>query len=113
MNRTASTPSLIDPLALSRGIHEYENRSLVAVNDHEVRMSVMTAPYVWHFHPDSDETFLVVDGELLIEFEDRSVALRPGQLLTVPKGVLHRTQPVGPRSVNITFEKSGASTIVQ
>lgn len=107
-------PTVIDLLSLSRGIRDaYENRPLTAVNDHEVRMSVMTHPYVWHSHPDSDETFLVVDGELLIEFEDTSVTLHPGQLLTVPRGVLHRTQPVGERSVNVTFEKSGASTIFQ
>jgi mannose-6-phosphate isomerase-like protein (cupin superfamily) len=80
------------------------------VNDHEVRMSVMTAPFGWHAHPDSDETFLVVDGRLAIDFEDSSIELAPGQMLTVPRGVLHRTRPVGARSVNLTFEKSGAAT---
>ncbi|MBA3668018.1 MAG: cupin domain-containing protein [Sphingomonas sp.] len=105
-------PAVIDPLQLSRSIgDDYNNRSLAQLNDHEVRMSVMTSPYVWHYHPDSDETFLVVAGELLIEFYDGSVTLRAGQLLTIPKGMPHRTQPIGERSVNLTIEKTGAQTI--
>jgi len=98
-------------MALSRAIDgSYENRALAQVNDHEVRMSVMTEPFGWHLHPDSDETFLVVEGGLAIDFENSSVELAPGQMLTVPRGMLHRTRPVGKRSVNLTFEKSGAAT---
>lgn len=89
----------------------YDNHEIAAVNDHVVRIAVMTEPYHWHSHPNSDESFLVIDGELEIEFEDGILRLEPGQLVTVPKGVRHRTRPVGPRSVNITFE-SGASQSV-
>ena len=67
---------ILDPLALSRTIRaDYDNHALMQVNDHEVRLSVMTAPYPWHLHPDSDETFMTVDGDLIIEFEDGSVQL--------------------------------------
>jgi mannose-6-phosphate isomerase-like protein (cupin superfamily) len=104
--------SILNPLALSAAIgDDYHNRQIATVNDHEVRMSVMTAGFPWHAHPDSDETFLVVDGELVIEFEDREVVLAKGDLLTVPKGVVHRTRPLGARSVNLTFEKSDAATV--
>ena len=52
----------IDPLALSRDVTEpYRNVSLATVNDHEIRMSVMTSQFRWHRHPDSDETFYGVD----------------------------------------------------
>ncbi len=102
----------IDPLVLSRAVTAaYKNMSLGDVNDHEIRMSVMTEQFRWHRHPDSDETFVAVDGQLLIEFEDREVVLRAGQLVTVPAGALHRTRPVGERSVNLTFERRGAKTI--
>jgi len=102
---------ILDPLALSRAITaSYDNRPLTEVNDHEVRMGVMTEPYGWHRHPDSDETFLTVDGDLIIEFEEGPVRLAPGQMLTVPRGTLHRTRPAGARSVNLTFEKTGAAT---
>ncbi len=88
----------------------YDNHSLTQVNDHEVRISTMTEAYDWHCHPDSDEVFLSVEGGLYLDFDDRTVQLMPGQMLTVARGVRHRTRPVGERSVNLTFEKSGART---
>jgi mannose-6-phosphate isomerase-like protein (cupin superfamily) len=104
----------VDPLALSREITEpYHNVSLDQVNDHEIRMSVMTSQFRWHRHPDSDETFYGVDGELIIEFPDHEVVVRPGQFVTVPAGTLHRTRPAGERSVNLTFERIGAQTIFE
>lgn len=102
----------VDPLQLSSDVQQaYHNRRIASFNDHEIRMSVMTHGFPWHHHPDSDETFYAVDGDLIIEFADREVTLQPGQFLTVPKGVRHRTRPGGARSVNLTFEKLGAETI--
>ena len=89
----------------------YENRAVTAVNDHVVRLSVMTEPFRWHHHPNSDETFLCVDGRLRLELQGRQVILEPGDLLTVPAGVAHRTSPVGERSVNITVEHAALVTI--
>ena len=103
-----------DPLALSRAVADsYHNVALAQVNNHEIRMSVMTGQFCWHRHPDSDESFLGVDGELIIELEDRDFRVGPGQLVTVPAGVLHRTRPAGERSVNLTFERSGAETVFE
>ena len=60
-------PVPLDPLLLSRAVDQpYHNRRLTAVNDHEIRMSVMSHGYPWHHHPDSDETFVTVEGELII-----------------------------------------------
>jgi mannose-6-phosphate isomerase-like protein (cupin superfamily) len=89
----------------------YDNHPIASINDHVVRISVMTQPYFWHLHPNSDETFLVIEGRLKIEFEEGALELGPGQLLTVPRGLRHRTSPVGDRSVNITFEAADAETI--
>jgi mannose-6-phosphate isomerase-like protein (cupin superfamily) len=106
--------ALVDPLAISRAVTEaYRNVSLGEVNDHEIRMSVMTEQFRWHRHPDSDETFVGVDGELIIQFEDSEAVLKPGQLVTVPAGTLHRTRPAGERSVNLTFERAGAETVFE
>ena len=88
----------------------YDNHSIAQVNDHEVRISTMTEAYHWHCHPDSDECFLAVEGGLLIDFDDRTVELRPGQMITVSRGVRHRTRPVGERSVNVTFERVDAGS---
>ena len=77
----------IDPLSLSRRISDqYSNQLLGRVNDHEIRMSVMTEQYRWHQHPDSDETFFGVDGELIIEFDGRQIIVQPGHFVTVPAG---------------------------
>ncbi|WP_250516233.1 cupin domain-containing protein [Caballeronia sp. INDeC2] len=89
----------------------YMNRIIATANDHDVHISVMDAPYPWHFHPNSDETFVAVEGTLVIEFEEGAVELRSGQLLTVPAGKPHCTRPGGTRSVNLTFEKKDAQTV--
>lgn len=91
---------------------EYDNHPIAAINDHVVRVSIMTEPYPWHFHPNSDEIFLVVEGKLVIEFENGLRELSPGQLLTVPSGTRHRTRPAGSRSVNITFESAQTETVM-
>ena len=86
---------VINPLRESRSIEEsYCNRRLAAANDHEIRMSVMTSGFEWHSHPNSDEIFFVIEGELVIELQDQQVRLGAGDLFTVPKGVVHRTRPV-------------------
>ncbi|MFL9911130.1 cupin domain-containing protein [Paraburkholderia sp. RL17-337-BIB-A] len=89
----------------------YSNQVLTSVNDHDVHISVMDAPYFWHLHPNSDETFFVVEGALALDFDDGSVELHAGQLLTVPAGTRHRTRPLGARSVNLTVEKANAATV--
>jgi len=89
---------------------EYDNHPLAHVNDHVVRISTMTQPYHWHSHPNSDETFLAVEGGLIIEFEQGEIQLAPGQMTTVSRGVRHRTRPLGRRSVNLTFEAADAKT---
>ena len=103
-----------NPLQLSRSIEPYDNRRLASVNDHEIRMSVMEGQYRWHAHPDSDETFLSVDGELLIELEGGgNIVLRPGDMFTVPAGVVHRTSALTAKSVNLTFERMKSRTVFQ
>jgi mannose-6-phosphate isomerase-like protein (cupin superfamily) len=84
----------------------YDNHSIARVNDHEIRISTMTEAYHWHCHPDSDESFLALEGGLFIDFDDRTIELLPGNMITVPRGVRHRTKPIGERSVNLTFERA-------
>lgn len=90
---------------------EYENIMLAKVNDHVVRIGMMTGPYFWHLHPDSDETFLGLEGSVILELPDRRIELGPGQMFTVPMGIAHRTSPAGARSVNLTIESARATTV--
>lgn len=99
-------------LALAAGFAApYENRVVASVNDHVVRLSVMTEPFRWHLHPNSDETFLCLEGRLRLETDRGVVVLGPGDLATVTAGAAHRTSPAGPRSVNITLERADLETV--
>lgn len=97
-------------LAAAEVTDAYANFVLTTVDDHVVRMSVMTEPFYWHRHPGADETFLVLEGIVLLETASERIELRPGQLYTVPGGLAHVTSPVTARSVNITLEKMGMTT---
>ncbi|MCF0064289.1 cupin domain-containing protein [Dyadobacter chenwenxiniae] len=89
----------------------YANVPLNLVNDHIIRISIMTEPFYWHYHPNSDESFLCLEGVLVIDLEGESIELHPGQLFTIPRNVLHKTSPKGGRSVNLTFELEGMETV--
>lgn len=89
----------------------YANFSVANVNDHVVKLSVMTESYYWHYHPNSDETFMTIEGVLVIDLETETIELGTGQLLTIPKNVVHRTRPKGERSVNITVEHGQIETV--
>lgn len=89
----------------------YANFPLTHVNDHVIRVSIMTEPFYWHMHPNSDESFLVVEGSIFIDLEDKTIELFPGQFFTVPKTIKHRTRPNGERSINLTFELQNMETV--
>lgn len=88
----------------TKNIREYTNFVLNEINDHVLRVAVIDGEFHWHKHEDSDEMFIVMEGELLIDFEDDTVALLPGDVYTIPRNVMHRTRSRG-RTVNLCFEK--------
>jgi len=59
-------------------------------NDNEVRLVKTEGEWIWHKHDETDELFLIVDGELDMDFRDRTMTVGPGELLIVPRGVEHR-----------------------
>jgi mannose-6-phosphate isomerase-like protein (cupin superfamily) len=81
-----------DVLAEADAVTEtWLNQTLTTVNDAVVRLGVVEGEFHWHKHDEEDEFFYVVRGELEIEIEGREPAiLRPGQAITIPKGVSHR-----------------------
>ena len=60
------------------------------VNGHEIMLVKAEGEFVWHSHENSDDFFLVIEGELDIELRDRTVCLGPGELFVVPRGIEHR-----------------------
>jgi mannose-6-phosphate isomerase-like protein (cupin superfamily) len=68
------------------------NQTLTRVNDSVVRLGIVEGEYHWHKHDNDDEFFFVLDGQLMVDLEDRTIELNPNQGVTVPKGVVHRTR---------------------
>jgi mannose-6-phosphate isomerase-like protein (cupin superfamily) len=68
----------------------WQPRVVAELNDYQFKVVRLAGDFVWHSHPDTDEAFIVIDGELRIDFRDGAVTLRPGELYVVPKGVEHK-----------------------
>ena len=86
--------------------HPWFNQTLCKVNDSVVRVGIIAGEYHWHKHDNDDEFFLTVEGQLLIDLEDKTVELNPGQAFVIPRGVVHRTRaPL--RTVILMVENAG------
>ncbi len=68
------------------------NQTLTRVNDSVVRIGIVQGEYHWHKHEHDDEFFFVLEGQLLVDLEDRTIELNPQQGVTISKGVVHRTR---------------------
>ena len=100
------------PAALAQIHEQWQPHRLVSVNDHDVKIAKISGEFVWHAHPDSDELFVVISGELTIRLRDgdhdREVVLRPLETFVVPRGVEHcPTTPDGVETVIVMVEKKG------
>jgi mannose-6-phosphate isomerase-like protein (cupin superfamily) len=65
-------------------------RVVAELNDYQFKIVRIEGDFVWHDHPETDEAFLVLDGELRIDFRDGAVLLGPGEMFIVPRGVEHK-----------------------
>jgi len=86
--------------------YKWYNQTLCQVNGSVVRLGVIEGEYHWHKHDEEDEFFYVVEGQLLIDLEERTVELAPQQGFVVPKGVVHRTRAPR-RTVILMVENAG------
>jgi mannose-6-phosphate isomerase-like protein (cupin superfamily) len=71
---------------------DWKNFPICEINDHLVRLSVIQKDFHWHKHEKSDEFFFVIEGELYVDFEDKTETLASGQMIKVAKNILHRTR---------------------
>jgi mannose-6-phosphate isomerase-like protein (cupin superfamily) len=70
---------------------EHWSPKIVArMNDYEFKLAKLEGEFVWHSHAETDEAFIVVDGEMTLHFRDGDVRLRAGEMFVVPKGVEHK-----------------------
>ncbi|SHH63787.1 Mannose-6-phosphate isomerase, cupin superfamily [Massilia sp. CF038] len=69
----------------------WQPRTVALFNGHDIMVAKLRGKYHWHVHPDTDDFFLVLEGDLQIDLEDGStVSLKPGQVYIVPRGIRHR-----------------------
>lgn len=78
---------------------QWQPKVVAEMNDYQFKIVRLEGDFVWHSHSDTDETFLVLDGALRIDFRDGAVDLKAGDLFVVPKGKEHK--PFAAREVKV------------
>ena len=100
-------------------IEEHWTPQVIAeMNDYQFKVVKLKGDFIWHDHSETDETFLVIEGSLRIDFPDGSVTIGPGELFVVPKGVRHKPFAqeeykvllIEPRGVRNTGREGGERT---
>ena len=69
---------------------QWSPKVIAEMNDYQFKLVRLEGEFVWHQHQDTDETFIVLEGELNIDLESGPVILREGEMLVIPKGMRHR-----------------------
>ena len=96
----------------------YAPRVVAEMNDYQFKLVKLLGEFTWHSHDHTDEVFIVVQGQMRIEFRDSTLELKTGEMFVVPKGVEHKpvaerechVMLVEPRGVVNTGEAGGALT---
>jgi mannose-6-phosphate isomerase-like protein (cupin superfamily) len=97
---------------------QWQPKVIAEMNDYQFKVVKIQGDFVWHSHQDTDETFLVIDGDLRIDFRDGAVHLSAGEMFVVPKGVEHKPYAehevkmllIEPRGVPNTGDQGGERT---
>ncbi len=97
---------------------QWTPKVVAEMNDYQFKIVKLKGDFVWHDHPETDETFFIIEGELRIDFRDGEVTLSEGELFVVPKGVEHKPYAEGevkvmliePRGVLNTGQEGGERT---
>jgi mannose-6-phosphate isomerase-like protein (cupin superfamily) len=96
----------------------WQPRVVAEMNYYQFKLVRIEGDFIWHDHPDTDETFIVLEGTLRIDFRDGSVHVGPGEMFVVPKGVQHkpfaekevRMMLIEPRGTLNTGQEGGERT---
>jgi mannose-6-phosphate isomerase-like protein (cupin superfamily) len=97
---------------------QWAPRVIAEMNDYQFKVVKLEGDFIWHSHQDTDETFIVLEGELRIDFRDGAVQIAAGELFVVPKAAEHKPYAekevklmlIEPRGVLNTGEAGGERT---
>jgi mannose-6-phosphate isomerase-like protein (cupin superfamily) len=78
---------------------QWQPKVIAEMNDYQFKIVKLQGDFIWHEHRDTDETFIVLEGDLRIDFRDGAVHLSTGEMFVVPKGVEHK--PYAEREVKL------------
>ncbi|WP_407364666.1 cupin domain-containing protein (plasmid) [Pseudomonas luteola] len=103
---------------LSLVSEQWSPRVVAEMNSYQFKVVRIQGDFIWHSHPETDETFLVLEGTLRIDFRDGSVTLKASELYVVPRGVEHKPYTeeevklllIEPRGVLNTGQERGERT---
>jgi mannose-6-phosphate isomerase-like protein (cupin superfamily) len=98
---------------------DYAVRLVAKMNNYDFRIVKFKGDFVWHSHPETDETFIVMEGMLVVNFRDRKLEIRAGEMIVMPKGVEHKPSSengykailIEPEGVSNTGDVRGGITI--
>ena len=104
---------------LSKFTKHWSPRIIAEMNDYQFKLAKIKGEFVWHDHKHTDETFIVIEGEMTLKFRDNEVKLSEGEMYVVPKGVEHKPYAeneckilvVEPKGVVNTGDSGGELTI--
>ena len=96
----------------------WKPKVIAEMNDYQFKVVKLQGDFIWHDHKDTDETFIVLEGTLRIDFRDGSVQIAAGEMYVVPRGVEHKPYAeeevklllIEPRGVLNTGHEGGART---
>ena len=110
------------PINLNDKLRQFSDhwapKVVAEMNDYQFKLVKFSGEFVWHDHEDTDEVFIVLSGNMEIEFRDGQVHLEAGEMYVIPKGTEHRTRAacechallVEPRGVTNTGNAGGDLT---
>ena len=92
-----------EPISFARKFElfaeQWQPRTVAEMNDYQFKLVRAQGDFVWHSHADTDETFIVLEGSVRIDFRDGAVDLGPGEMFVIPKGKEHK--PFAEREVKL------------
>jgi mannose-6-phosphate isomerase-like protein (cupin superfamily) len=103
---------------LAKFSDHWSPKVVAKMNDYQFKLVKLQGEFVWHDHKDTDEVFIVLNGEMDIEFHDGAARVGAGEMFVAPKGVEHRTRAsrechallIEPRGVVNTGDAGGELT---
>lgn len=69
---------------------QWAPKVIAEMNDYQFKLVKLQGDFIWHNHPETDETFIVLEGDLRIDFRDSTVHIKAGEMIVVPKGIEHK-----------------------